>query len=260
MIKSRIVRAPRVYAGVIISTLTIISAFWFAGPVQASQVRADYLSHQGGNISTNVGGGGAGLFTFDREALLGTDTGPNFSGTLVTNGGPNDLGGNDDVFYAFDLEPNEALIDTHTYDVMALKDAPVNGVSGAMGTAAAQDMRILFGNVFPDFSQSLSPSNAIALQIAVFEIANEGSTNYDVTSGNLFFTNNAAEQLIAQGWLDNIKDNTWTTEAVGLIALTDTSTGVGQDFIAQVVPVPPAVWLFGSGLLGMVGIARRKKA
>ena len=28
----------------------------------------------------------------------------------------------------------------------------------------------------------------------------------------------------------------------------------------KVVPVPAAVWLFGSGLLGLVGIARRKKA
>ena len=26
----------------------------------------------------------------------------------------------------------------------------------------------------------------------------------------------------------------------------------------NVIPVPPAVWLFGSGLLGLVGIARRK--
>jgi hypothetical protein len=26
------------------------------------------------------------------------------------------------------------------------------------------------------------------------------------------------------------------------------------------VPIPPAVWLFGSGLLGLVGVARRKKA
>jgi hypothetical protein len=30
--------------------------------------------------------------------------------------------------------------------------------------------------------------------------------------------------------------------------------------VGQLVPIPPAVWLFGSGLLGLVGIARRKKA
>jgi hypothetical protein len=28
---------------------------------------------------------------------------------------------------------------------------------------------------------------------------------------------------------------------------------------APTIPVPPAVWLFGSGLLGLIGIARRKK-
>ncbi|MDX2486916.1 MAG: VPLPA-CTERM sorting domain-containing protein, partial [Gammaproteobacteria bacterium] len=27
-----------------------------------------------------------------------------------------------------------------------------------------------------------------------------------------------------------------------------------------VVPVPSAVWLFGSGLIGLVGVARRKRA
>jgi hypothetical protein len=30
-------------------------------------------------------------------------------------------------------------------------------------------------------------------------------------------------------------------------------------FGGTVVPVPAAVWLFGSGLLGLVGVARRKK-
>jgi hypothetical protein len=29
---------------------------------------------------------------------------------------------------------------------------------------------------------------------------------------------------------------------------------------AAVVPIPPAVWLFGSGILGLIGTARRKKA
>jgi hypothetical protein len=28
----------------------------------------------------------------------------------------------------------------------------------------------------------------------------------------------------------------------------------------SVVPIPAAIWLFGSGLLGLIGIARRKNA
>ncbi len=32
------------------------------------------------------------------------------------------------------------------------------------------------------------------------------------------------------------------------------------DVSVSAVPVPPAVWLFGSGLIGLVGFARRKKA
>lgn len=35
---------------------------------------------------------------------------------------------------------------------------------------------------------------------------------------------------------------------------------VAVDIGATVIPVPAAVWLFGSGLLGLVGIARRRKA
>ncbi|HEB56496.1 MAG TPA: VPLPA-CTERM sorting domain-containing protein [Gammaproteobacteria bacterium] len=56
----------------------------------------------------------------------------------------------------------------------------------------------------------------------------------------------------------------------GAINVTTGSVGLGIDFTAdsltakvgevQAVPVPAAVWLFGSGLLGLVGMAKRKKA
>jgi hypothetical protein len=38
------------------------------------------------------------------------------------------------------------------------------------------------------------------------------------------------------------------------------STGDTIPIVSQVVPVPAAVWLFGSGLLGLAGMARRGKA
>jgi hypothetical protein len=35
---------------------------------------------------------------------------------------------------------------------------------------------------------------------------------------------------------------------------------LNYNFITTPVPVPAAVWLFGSGLLGLIGVARRKQA
>ena len=65
---------------------------------------------------------------------------------------------------------------------------------------------------------------------------------------------NAAGSISTGGPFDLMS----VTVAFGLTA----QTGVGMSgFVEQTpVPVPAAVWLFGSGLLGLVGIARRKKA
>lgn len=42
--------------------------------------------------------------------------------------------------------------------------------------------------------------------------------------------------------------------------VTNDSYSVWATYSLAPVPVPPAIWLFGSGLLGLVGVARRKKA
>jgi hypothetical protein len=45
----------------------------------------------------------------------------------------------------------------------------------------------------------------------------------------------------------------------GSVVLEGSRAGAGLVTIATVVPVPAAVWLFGSGLIGLVGIARLKR-
>ena len=55
----------------------------------------------------------------------------------------------------------------------------------------------------------------------------------------------------------------WTV-AVGECCSSDTPVRSNGDYVLNVsvsaVPIPAAVWLFGSGLLGLVGMVRRKKA
>ena len=99
----------------------------------------------------------------------------------------------------------------------------------------------------------------------------DGIGNILGSTGNVFFQ-------------ADINPNTWTnitnssiTVPVGTTAaFLEFSQGIGpingvdllagsvliDDVVlnANVVPVPAAVWLFGSGLLGLVGVARRKKA
>ena len=49
----------------------------------------------------------------------------------------------------------------------------------------------------------------------------------------------------------HVTSGSWSTGGPGLSHITFYNSGV--------VPVPAAVWLFGSGLLGLVGVARRKR-
>jgi hypothetical protein len=58
----------------------------------------------------------------------------------------------------------------------------------------------------------------------------------------------------------NAGDLVLNFSAAGLQGIADESWGLDNVQVeVSAVPVPAAVWLFGSGLLGLIGIARRKK-
>jgi hypothetical protein len=71
-------------------------------------------------------------------------------------------------------------------------------------------------------------------------------------SGNILTGYEAHGAIQFDGWVSSIS---WTNNVNELWH--GFTIGVTQ---VQPVPVPAAVWLFGSGLLGLVGVARRKKA
>jgi hypothetical protein len=59
----------------------------------------------------------------------------------------------------------------------------------------------------------------------------------------------------------NVSDLVLNFSAAGLQGIADESWGLDNVQVAVApVPVPPAVWLFGSGLLGLIGVARRRQA
>jgi len=88
------------------------------------------------------------------------------------------------------------------------------------------------------------------------------STSVLVTAAdsNIYF--NAL--LLTWAWPDSstssMTSDFGTTAKVSMVIPDGLSyTSESGVFLTQVVPVPPAAWLFGSGLIGLVGVARKKK-
>lgn len=237
-----------------------------AAPVAASQVTATFQTS--GNLITGAGGG---LFAWQRSSAPGA--GNNFAGTLVG-------GMTDQEFVALCIEPLEHIGygQKVTYEVVDLASGPNNnaGTLAGMGINKAQDLKRLFGGAYPTFGGKINDplhgntptaanlDLAYALQIATWEIVYETNTTgtkspggfvYDVGAG--FFTDpnhaaTASQRTIANAWLHNL--GTYTP-AQGLRALTRQGT---QDMVVQAVPIPAAAWLFGSALVGLAGVGRRK--
>jgi len=161
-------------------------------------------------------------------------------------------------------------------------------VLGAMGSAELLVYGIMGGSASTvvdggahtytsilDFDLDMSGFSGDRLLVGLLDPVGEGS-GFDSLRFRIFLENNTVlDQNFttlanALSFFDDkrIDLGDWTSGLVGDLDLgfqLDITASVVNDgfhlnLVAGVVPVPPSVWLFGSGLLGMIGIARRKKA
>ncbi len=116
----------------------------------------------------------------------------------------------------------------------------------------------------------LTPGNSYVLSFMMApEGAVSGAQSFDVSFANgsstglQTFTSAAPTGNYWHSWESKQLTFLATDTAADVVfSVTDKPYDVGIDYVqvkdASVVPVPAAVWLFGSGLLGLIGVGRRR--
>jgi hypothetical protein len=149
-------------------------------------------------------------------------------------------------FSTFCLERNEYFYPGQTYQVTSITTGAINGgISG--GNPDQLDTRTAFlFNRWSTGQIAHTAANANALQLAIWALEGEWSQVLPDTA--LGYYNMSKE---TDGSLYGVMVmNLWGPIPGGL--------GNAQDMLIQ-TPVPAAVWLLGSALLGLIGIRRIRK-
>jgi hypothetical protein len=216
-----------------------------AGTAHADTVTTNFSNvtpGQGVTVASPLFNSGTTAGVFNHTVLSSTPVGIDLTPAGTAN------------FVAFCADLADYAGSGVTYTIVGLKNIPDPGASN-MGTAKAWDIsRMLYNAVGANLASvsGLMPANAAGLQIAVWEVIYETSGTYNTGLGTITFSNNVAAINAATTYLAGISGN---TGMAGLVGLTNANK---QDFVAQVVPIPAAAWLFGSAILGTVALGRRK--
>jgi hypothetical protein len=109
-----------------------------------------------------------------------------------------------------------------------------------------------------DISFALDPSNAANFQAGAFSIQLFTGA---IPAGTPIASGLSGGGLPSVSFLADLTANTtYTVRTAFGFGFAGTGVTANATTSVNAIPVPAALWLFGSGLLGLVGIARRKKA
>jgi hypothetical protein len=195
----------------------------------------------------------------------------------------------------FDADPytNSGLTPRYVYGPFEAANGDTGSIQGVATGEGGTDQGAVVLNKYSDYNnqdQLGSYVQASTFQTQLISTSNAGlwRFTYDAKIGNLEADSSAFAYILVQDFVNPdifvLNDTTnlpaeWGTYTLDLL-LTEAQAGAtlsfgfsatsteyngsavfydNLNFDRVVVPVPAAVWLFGSGLLGLLGVARRRK-
>ena len=266
-------------AGSLISTTRAVNAKLFSTAIASQSIRATFLVLSSGLVTTPV----HAVTTFTESGLSVKGTAVSFSADFAIVGDTLTLTLNN-TSTTSSANPDD-LLSSFYFDILNGGNRPTLTYASATGDTyinnalqvAGQDLTSV---TLPPPPPSGSPDawvidtmDATQSPFMGFGIGTVGNNNLTPNNfqGSLV---NGIDLSIYAGTITtaNLQSNllvkdTATFVFSGLTGFTEADVsdvvfglGTAPDSLLPEIPLPPAVWLFGSGLLGLIGIARRKKA
>lgn len=196
-----------------------------------------------------------------NDGILNTNT-LNVEGSLTSNG-VSEINGNIFVKSMGELTLNGGVLNTDTMNIRG--GLTSNGLSNIRGNVNLADTSsVLFdiggtlrGDEYDSFNVEGDLTLAGNLEIIFYEL-DLGDSSFEATIGDTF-TLFSAENIAGEFDLLALSDlgNGLDLQLDYLIDFSGTTDYVQLSVVSS-MPVPGAAWLFGSGLIGFIGLARRK--